>query len=236
MQNSRIFFDNLSQNSIVCGDFNAHHPIWSSNTNSRSRLNATGTALADVILSNAHFTLLTPPETPTHFNKHHNLKSTIDLAMGSGIFSICDKVHVGELLGTDHYPIIYCFNYVPNNTKKYTPLKWDLNKLNWSQWKEKLISNSKSFKDNNVNNITEVLKDTTEQFVKLEKKQIKYKHHKPFWSADCSYHIALRRRAQKKYEKFPTLENKTALNKQTAKTKRFLLKKKEKSGMIIVPA
>ena len=60
----------------------------------------------------------------------------------------------------------------------------------------------------------------------MKSKQITYKHHKPFWSPECSYHIALRRKAQKHYEKFPTIENKTALNRQTAMTKRFLLKKK----------
>ena len=220
-------FDNLSQNSIICGDFNAHHPIWSSTTNSSSRLNPTGSALAEAMLSNTHFCLLTPPETPTHFNKQHNIKSTIDLALGSGLYSACDNIHIGELLGADHYPIIYCFKYIQSNSSKKTPLKWDLEKLNWVDWKEKLISNFNSnILDPDFKNITDVITDTTKQFIKLDNKQIKYKQQKPFWCAECSYHIALRRKAQKKYEKFPTLDNKTALNKQTAITKRFLLKKK----------
>ena len=221
--------DNLSQNSILCGDFNAHHPIWSSKMNSTSRLNPTGTALAEAMLSNTYFNLLTPPETPTHFNKQHNIKSTIDLAMGSGSFSVCDNVYIGELLGADHYPIIYCFKYIQSNSGKQTPLKWDMKNLDWDDWKKKLVSNFNSnTHESDVKNITEVIIDTSKQLIKLDNKQIRYKHHEPFWCEECSLHIALRRRAQKKYEKFPTDENKTALNRQTAITKRFLLKRKER--------
>ena len=221
------YFDSLSQNALICGDFNAHHPIWSPNTNNRTRLNPTGSALADVVLNNTHFTLLTPPETPTHFNKQYSLKSTIDLAFGSGIFNSSENVHVAELIGTDHYPIIYCFDYIPDKSIKFTPLKWNLGKINWDDWKSKLttIFNSTN-QESNINNFKNIIIEATKHFTDLESKQIKFKHHKPFWSPECSYHIALRRKAQKKYERFPTIVNKTALNRQTAITKRFLLKKK----------
>ena len=205
------------------------HTIWSPNVNNRTYLNSTGSALADVILNNTNFTLLTPPDTPTHYNKHYNLKSTIDLTFGSGMLSSCEKVYVGELHGTDHYPIIYCFNYIPNKSVKNTPLTWDFKNINWDLWKVNLISNFNSSNcECTVSNISKIILETTKQSIDLKSKQITYKHHKPFWSPECSYHIALRRKAQKHYEKFPTIENKTALNRQTAMTKRFLLKKKER--------
>ena len=221
------YFENLSQNAIICGDFNAHHPIWSSNTNIRTRLNPTGSALADVLLNSPHFTLLTPPETPTHFNKQHNLKSTIDLAFGKGIFAFCENVHRDELLGTDHYPITYCFNYSLSKSTKNAPLKWEINNLDWDRWRANLISSFNSTgHECDVIKIIELITEATEKLIKLKSKQIKYKQYKPFWTPECSYYIALRRKAQKKYEKFPTVENKVALNRQTAITKRFLLKKK----------
>ena len=90
-----------------------------------------------------------------------------------------------------------------------------------------LITNiNASFQECNVDNMKDIVIKTTKQLIKLESKEIKYKHHKPFWSTECSYYIALRRKAQKTYERFPTIENKTKLNRQTAVTKRFLLRKK----------
>ena len=224
------YFDHLSVNSIVCGDQNAHHPMWATALNTRSNMNSTGSNLFDALTQNTTFTLLTPPGTPTYFNKNRNIKSTIDLVFGSGIFSSCDKVHVGNLLGSDHYPVSYCFDYSPTHVDKFTPNKWNFSRLNWKDWKSKLTSNfSNSEADKDIIQITKLIEETTKELTSLSSKKIRPKQYKPFWSPECSYYIALRRKAQKKYEKFPSAENKKALNRQSAIVKRFLLgKKREK--------
>ena len=229
------YFENLSANSIVCGDQNAHHPMWANALNTRSYLNSTGSNLFNALTHNTTFTLLTPPGTPTFLNKSQNVKSTIDLVFGSGIFSICDKVHVENLLGSDHYPVSYFFDYSPTFVENFAPNKWNLGRLDWKEWKSKLVSNFSNFEGNkDINNITKIVEETTKELTALSSKKIKPKNYKPFWSTECSYYIALRRKAQKKYEKFPSKENKTALNKQSAIVKRFLLKKRGKSGRNIV--
>ena len=227
-QNEFLFyFDNLSDNSIICGDQNAHHPMWAIDSDTRTYLNPTGTNLANAFMQNTNFSLLTPPGTPTYLNKKHSVQSTIDLVFGSGIFSYCDLVHPEDMLGGDHYPISYCFNYTPVKLNSSGPETWNFSKLDWSEWRKKLVtnfSNDKSEKD--LLKVSQIIEDTTKECTNIGPKNIKPKQHKPFWTSECSYHIALRRKAQKKYERFPSKENKTALNKQTAVVKRFMLTKK----------
>ena len=56
------YFDSLGRNSIITGDFNSHHFLWSDRN---SYYNHSGRSLAEAISSNLHFNLFTPPGTPT---------------------------------------------------------------------------------------------------------------------------------------------------------------------------
>ena len=98
------YFSGLGNNSIIAGDFNAHHPIWSDRL---SFSNFSGRSLADTLNSNLLFNLLTPVGTQTYFNKNSLLlHSTIDLVFGSGKFSTTDYVHLENVIGTsDHFLI-----------------------------------------------------------------------------------------------------------------------------------
>ena len=227
-QNEFLFyFDNLSDNSIICGDQNAHHPLWAIDSGPRSPLNPTGTNLANAFIQNTSFALLTPPGTPTYLNKKHKVQSTIDLVFGSGMFSHSDKVQPENMLGSDHYPIVYCFNYTPAKLDSSAPKTWNFGKLDWTEWRKKLVENFKvDNNDKDLLKVSQIIEDTTKECTSIGSKIIKPKQHKPFWTPECSYYIALRRKAQRKYERFPSDENKTALNKQTAIVKRFMIKKK----------
>ena len=218
------YFENLSENAFICGDLNAHHPIWSVNSTSRTLINSTGSALAGVLLSNTSFNLLTPPGTVTHLDKKFNSHSTIDLAFGAGIFATADRVEVGDMLGSDHFPVVYCYKFLPNIVENDLPITWNLNGLNWKCWKDKLKQNFNGAFD--VGTISDILIATTKQFTTLKSRKVRFKQQKPFWTEDCSFYIAQRRRAQKVYERFPNAENKRILNRQTAITKRFILRAK----------
>ena len=126
------YFDNLSENSIICEDQNAHHPMWALNSDSRTYLNTSGTNLANTIMQSTRFTLLTPSGTPTYLNKNLNTQSTIDLVFGSGFFSHCDKIQVENMLGSDHFPIAYCFRYIPDKDEKVSPQTLDFSRLDWN--------------------------------------------------------------------------------------------------------
>ena len=221
------YFDALGRNSILCGDFNAHNLMWT--VSSSIVQSSTGNLLAAALNTHMNFSLLTARGTKTRFDVTTGKYSTIDLAFGSGIFNVVDLIYEGSMMGSDHVPIIYCFNYLPSFIEESFPLSWNLGKMDWSKWKKSLISNMTSSSNSTSQEITKIIVKTIKEFCNLECRKKKIKNHKPFWSEECSYYIALRRKAQKLYEKFPTVANKMALNKQTAITKRFMLRQKRKT-------
>ena len=52
------YFGLFSSDSILCGDFNSHHPLWS-NSIARTTASPSGNALASVYSDSPHFNLLT---------------------------------------------------------------------------------------------------------------------------------------------------------------------------------
>ena len=63
-----------TKNSIICGDFNAHHPWWNSEIISEIR----SQELVDWLLFH-DFTLINEPDRPTYFRQNLQRKSIIDL-------------------------------------------------------------------------------------------------------------------------------------------------------------
>ena len=102
------YFENLGQNSIICGDLNAHHPIWSKAGYSRVA-NITGKKLAEVMEDNINYNLLTPPGAATRLNKTYGITTTIDLMFGSGMFNNVDLTQIEKSMGSDHSPFLYIY-------------------------------------------------------------------------------------------------------------------------------
>ena len=126
------YFDSLGINSLITGDFNSHHSLWSEK---QSFSNFSGRSLADTVNSNLYFNLLTPPGTPTYFSPFlSNYKSTIDLVFGSGKFSSLDFIKCENPLGSsDHYPIFYCFKKFPNSSHKSSSPSWSFYNFPWKE-------------------------------------------------------------------------------------------------------
>ena len=222
------YFSGLGNNSIIAGDFNAHHPIWSDRF---SFSNFSGRSLANTLNSNLLFNLITPVGTPTHFiHNSQILNSTIDLVFGSGIFSITDHVQSEELLGTsDHFPIFYCFKSAPNSYFKSNTLSWSFHNLKWDKWKSDLSLSLDQNKSYNLNDISDILISCTEKHSKLTSKHKKQSKNKYFWNSECSKAVALRRKARRKYEKHICPANRVNYNKQSALTKKEIKKQKRLS-------
>ncbi|KYN22667.1 hypothetical protein ALC57_04928 [Trachymyrmex cornetzi] len=91
--------------SILLGDLNAHHPMWSG-----SRTNSAGRVLGRCI-DDYSLVVLNPPSSPTHISFSPPSSSTIDLAIASPHISpFCDTFILPDLLGSDHYPIVVRVN------------------------------------------------------------------------------------------------------------------------------
>ena len=219
------YFNNVGPNSIICGDLNAHDALWSSHN--RTPSNYSGKSLRSAYQSNLLFNLLTPKALKTHQNPTTGLYSTIDLMFGSGNFTSVDDVVVHDPLGTDHNPVMYCFNYIYNSPRNQSPATWNFGKIDWKKWKSDIKSAIDLNKNHSYEQLSNIIQDVSQKHTSLTSKDIKPKYRKKFWSADCSKMVALRRRARKRFQKSPSPDLRTACNKQAALTKRFL-KKKEK--------
>ena len=223
------YFSNLDPNTIICGDFNAHDSLWSNHE--RIPPNYSGKMLRSAYDSNLSYNLLTPKALETHLNLTTGLYSTIDLMFGSGIFTSVDEVVVQNPLGTDHNPVMYCFNCNNDVTFNNAPSSWNLNKINWKNWKDDIKTTLIPDKLYSYEELTNVIKNVTENHSTLSSKKIKTKYRKNFWDAECSKMVALRRRARKCFQKSPSPETRSAYNKQAALTKRLLKKKKKESWL-----
>ena len=220
-----FYFSSLGHNSLILGDFNAHHSLWGDPT-LRSLMNPTGKSLFTSYTSCHNFLLLTPTNLGTHYDIHTNRESTIDLVFGSGKFHIVDNVFKDPLMGSDHYPILYCFQFRPDTFTNISPYKWSFNKLDWKKWKEKIASSFENVTNPSLFSFLNIINDTTKSLIKLILTQKFPKYNKPFWDEECSKMRAIRRKLQRKYKQHKTPENKRELNKQTALTRKIMKNKK----------
>ena len=118
----------MEPNSVFCGDFNAHDPLWSKHD--RTPSNHTGKSLRSAYESNLSFNLLTPKGLDSCLNISSGKYSTLDLMFGSGKFTTVDEVNVQNSLGADHNPVLYCFNYNQTSYDNKSPLTWNLKQIN----------------------------------------------------------------------------------------------------------
>ncbi len=228
----QFYFDQFPQNSIVMGDFNAHHPLWG--TPKRSRLsNPTGISLYNFLTNSINHSLLTPKGLPTYFDRRHGTYSTIDLTIGSGRFCHINEIKSGPGIGSDHFPIIHSYNVSPSTETLYGRNKWNFKNVDWAKYKmavsELVIDNENSRFPENVTTFTENIISAGKMVASFGPSKKSFKHNRAFWDQECSRTVANRRKAQRKFAKFPNVENKISYSKHTAISKRLIKKKKKES-------
>ena len=99
------YFAACDPNSIICGDFNAHHAMWEPSKLPSSQ-NSTGHSLFHEFSSNPAVQLLTPPDMATRVDPRTGLTSTIDLFFGIGSLTKYNSIHLGPDVDSDHTPVV----------------------------------------------------------------------------------------------------------------------------------
>ena len=138
-----------------------------------------------VILSLHHilriiFLLLTLSNLGTNYDMHYNRESTIYLVFGSGKFHLVDKVFKDHLMGSDHYPILYCFNFRQDTFINVSPYRWIFNRINWKMWADKLTSAFEGVTSPSLISISDKIINTTKIFTELKSTRKIPKYNKPF--------------------------------------------------------
>ena len=126
----RFYFNQLSKNKIILGDFNAHHNLW----DSKSPENQTGKSLAQVMFEDPDLCLLKPRNFPTYFHVPSRKFSTLDLCIVSSEIFQQSKISLADDLGSDHSPINININFTPELTTHKRRINWIFKDKAWSDW------------------------------------------------------------------------------------------------------
>ncbi|KAA0201683.1 hypothetical protein HAZT_HAZT011477 [Hyalella azteca] len=134
------YFTYIGPRDLICGDFNAHHPLWST---PNTRQNRAGGSLFNVI-SNSSLMLLNTPGTPTRIDPHTGTGSVLDLIFGAAPF-FTHSVSPSLDLGSDHTPLL--LQYGPRQVIRVkTVPRWSLPHMNddreWTAWSGELSKKS----------------------------------------------------------------------------------------------
>ena len=224
------YFSQLSSDSLVLGDFNAHHPDWESPSH-RPSSNPTGRALTDFLISSPNLVLLTPRDLNTRLDPRGQV-STLDLALGSGKFSSPQKVEVGPDIGSDHLPVI--IDYGPPRCPPPIPIrpKWIIKEDDFPGWKSSMEDTLIPRQDDTTEAFTvfkDVIIDQSKKHFKLKSTVTMSTPGKPWWTTDCSIAVARRRKARNKLYRYPSIQNTIEHNKFSAVARRTSIKAKRES-------
>ena len=152
------YFQQLSINYVILGDFNAHHPSWEP---SRTSANVSGNIIEKIITDlNNNIALATPPDLPTHTNITNGKTSTIDLIFCPPRY----LPHINSLtlgdIGSDHTPIMSVLQFKPDLLDRNKRPKWILGEEQWIKWYEEVSMRTILFSDiieDEIKNFTDTL-------------------------------------------------------------------------------
>ena len=200
------YFSQIHGSTIIVGDFNAHHPLWSLPL---KLPNTAGRAIAQILQVHNNICLATQPGFITYSHPTTGLPSVLDLCFSTADLISDVSISRGPCLGSDHYPILVQLNRSVNTTPIKFRKRYKLGNVNWNLWQSGLTEiswNDKlSIDDANLHFIQQV--KSSEYLLSESSGIYKPKYHKPWWTSQCGQLVAERRRARRIFCKHPTAEN-----------------------------
>lgn len=142
-------FNQCSGTSIVCGDFNAHHRLWTTLPDE----NLCGRAIFDFLCEDPNWMLATPQNLATRRCPRSSIGSTIDLTFTTSDLGLPQYVGTGPFWNSDHIPVFISLT-LPRLTVHNSKI-WALKDSKWKVWNESINNTltSDNFKNsNNPNN------------------------------------------------------------------------------------
>ena len=120
------YFQQLGNNSIIVGDFNAHHEQW----DTRHAANISGSNLIAAMAAK-NLQLLTPQNMPTYLDNRTGRPSTLDLVMLSSNLYPGATIQLAADLGSDHGPVLASMQVAPSVQPVKIRNKWSIDKNKW---------------------------------------------------------------------------------------------------------
>ena len=208
---------------LILGDFNAHSPLWGD-----SRQDHRGTVIEKLISNHDLFLFNSGAQTFLH--SAYGTFSAIDLSIASPSLALDFgwKVH-NDLCGSDHFPIV--LSSTSKNSENSSSI-FNLKKTNWTAYKNLCLSNITPEildSDDPVSVFTSKILDIANACIPKLSIQSKRLPRTPWFTAACSEAIKNRKKAYRKFNRQPTLENLLLLKKTKAKARQTIRAAKKTS-------
>ena len=218
---------------IFMGDFNAHHPLWSSTSTIATNVNTRGRIMEKFIVEEDLILLNT--KTPTHFDDFHGSSSLIDLTIcQSSVFLDFNCKVFENRHDSNHHPVQLIFNSPAENETLY---RWNFKKADWPKFKtlcQKDITDDlfivgsdemESYNNDKMAVFSQNLLMAAAEAIPMTSINPKNKP-KPWWDDECKKLTNQRHAADRKRRKNPTPQNRQRVQFLRAKCRRTIKQKK----------
>ena len=211
-----FYFEQLSANKLILGDFNAHHPLW----DTRHPENPTGNHLVQSLLHNPDLSVITPVNLNTYFHSALRQFSTLDLCIVSCNLVPQSSVQLGQDLGSDHSPIFTQLNFSPILSPSKRRPHWIFGNTNqWQKYISSLplpIPTDHDSLESSYNSFTNTVTNSACLSFRKTKETVTPKFSTPWWNEECNDAIRHRRHCKNVFHRHPTAQNLTRLNRAEA--------------------
>ena len=223
----------LGESGVVIGDFNCHHPSWTS----RRPACATGRSLVES--SNSNFLkLITQRDTVTFLNSSRNYApSTLDLVFTTNDLCNRFKFEVPEDLGSDHLAITISVDIRPVNYLRKTRKVWKVEDGDWVGFRSNLkaisspddILASMPSVEGIASQIQTEIGIAVEKKFSLTKGIISYKFSAPWWNDSCEEVVNSRKQARTALRRSPCPLNVLTYRRASARARQVINEAKSES-------
>ena len=220
------YIGQLSRRFIMVGDYNAHHPIWSS----RSQINTTGRNLADLILQGTIY-LVTNKGMPTYLDSNTGRTSTLDLCFVPMGIQHLTGVTLGDDMGSDHCPLYVTVNVIPTIVTAQVRKRWKFKENKWEDFVQQLPElpdADHQDMDHRYKRLTDNMKNTAMQVFGMTSGIRHPKYNKPWWDEECEAAVAERRRLRNIANRRPLEVHQRRWNEANEIVKQLTAEKKQK--------
>ncbi|KZS15313.1 Uncharacterized protein APZ42_019149 [Daphnia magna] len=235
---------NASDNTILSGDFNAHHERWQGGCRHPNR---SGSLIAGLLDRLDQLTLATPKDLGTRQCYNSFTTSTIDLTIMPPYLAATSKITRGPDLGSDHFPIHIEIGVQATKTGNRVP-RWILKDADWITWNTQIsgrINNSEfySSQDSEVKYLIlreAMIQSAQHSNIRMSKlnQQISAHSTNPWWNEKCKAAVAKARRAKNacdpKKGGICCVTNKTIWRRLDNEKKRIIKEEKENTFNIFI--
>lgn len=213
---------------IWVGDFNAHNPIWGSESKDSNGV------VVEEFLDKYNMVLLNDGR-PTRFNIVKNTCSHLDLSITSsnlarvGEWDVMDRY----TLGSDHYPILCRFGRNLIVEVEERSARYNFSLAQWDEYQEKAVDiieeiNSEGSIDDWNESLCSIIHKVAQLTIPLRNVP-KARALVPWWNKNCDIAVRNRNRAYRKLRKYPVLDNVMEYKKERAVARRVIKNAKRDS-------